>query len=454
MDSDGSHILTGSAIIAVLILLRAFYSACEAAVTEISDAKVHSYENESGSKKLLFDLLSSPMRLHTAFSAARITGVILISYLSVYLYHVPLTGFFTGLFGVKLAAEAASFVTVILAAVLIISILGDNLPKNAAVNLLGDSFAVRCAPAVKLLMIFTAPVIALTDGITALLSKLFRISGNESGDSVTEEEIRFMVDAGNETGSIESSEREMINNVFEFHELTVSDVMTHRTDIIAVSTDTEINEVVYTAINSGFSRIPVYEGSIDNIEGILYVKDLLCLIGTQSSEGMTVRSFMRDAEYVPESCMCGDLFKKLTAEKLQLAVAVDEYGGTAGLVTMEDLVEAIVGNIQDEYDHETEDLTQISENTYTVKGTAAPSDVMDKLGLTLPEGSDYDTMSGFLTDLLGKIPEDGETPSCTYRNAVFTVLLAEDMRIERIKVVINQEPNREKESKNDNEEEA
>ena len=231
----------------------------------------------------------------------------------------------------------------------------------------------------------------------------------------------------------------MINNVFEFHELSVSDVMTHRTDIVAVDIDAEISEAVYTAINSGFSRIPVYRDNIDHIEGVIYVKDLLCLIGTHSSESMTLKSFLRDAAFVPESCMCGELFKRFTAKKLQMAVAVDEYGGTAGLVTMEDLVESIVGNIQDEYDNEAEEITKISDNTYTISGTADAADVMETLGAPLPEDSEYDTMSGFITDLLGRIPEDGETPSVIYKNITFTVLLAEDMRIVRIKAVINKE---------------
>ena len=146
--------------------------------------------------------------------------------------------------------------------------------------------------------------------------------------------------------------------------------------------------------------------------------------------------------------MCGDLFKKLTARKLQLAVAVDEYGGTAGLVTMEDLVEAIVGNIHDEYDNEAEELTKISDDTYTLSGTADAADIMEALDCPLPEDSEYDTMSGFITDLLGRIPEDGETPSVDYKNITFTVLLAEDMRIVRIKAVINKD-NEEKELEKD-----
>lgn len=457
MDSDGSHILAGTAAVVMLIALRAFFSACETAVTEISDAKIKSYENETGNKGLLYKLLRSPVKLIAAFSAARITGVVLISYLSVYLYYKPLSEAVSSLCGNPALSGAASIVILIFAEVLIVSIFGDNLPKNAVIRGNSDGFASKCAPAVCALSVIFTPISFFSNTLTSLILRLTGSGSKAVPDAVTEEEIRLMVDAGNETGAIEQSEREMINNVFEFHELTVSDVMTHRTDITAVSVDAEISEVVYTAINSGFSRIPVYEESIDHIAGIIYVKDLLCLIGTQSAEGMSVKHFMRDAEYVPETSMCGDLFKKLTSEKLQLAVAVDEYGGTAGLVTMEDLVEAIVGNIQDEYDHEAEDITKISDDTYTISGTADPADVMERLGLTLPEDSDFDTMSGFMTDLLGSIPEDGETPSADYQNVRFTVLLTEDMRIVRIKAVIkpnNDDKNKEEKEQTENEEKA
>jgi len=219
---------------------------------------------------------------------------------------------------------------------------------------------------------------------------------------------------------------------------------------VAVSADAEISDVVYAAINSGFSRIPVYKESIDHIEGMIYVKDLLCLIGTESSECVSASRFLRDAEFVPESCMCDDLFRMFTEKKQQIAVVVDEYGGTAGIVTMEDLVESIVGSIQDEYDNETEDISKISDDTYTIKGNADPSDIMELLGEPLSEDCPYDTMSGFITDLLGRIPDDDENPSVDYKSITFTVLLTEDMRIVRIKAVIKKENEKELPENEDN----
>lgn len=245
----------------------------------------------------------------------------------------------------------------------------------------------------------------------------------------------MMVDAGNETGVIEESQREMINNIFEFGDADISDVMTHRKDICAVDVNSKIGDIVYLAINEGYSRIPVYQESVDNIIGIIYVKDLLCLVGCEHSEDFTVNQFMRKVKYLPETCKCSDAFETLTKEKAQCAIVVDEYGGTAGLVSLEDILEEIVGNIQDEYDNEKAEIVQISDNIYTISGDTHPEDAEEILGIELPKEHNYDTMSAFIVDLLGRIPEEDETPTVKYENVEFTVLLVEDNWISKIKAV-------------------
>lgn len=254
-----------------------------------------------------------------------------------------------------------------------------------------------------------------------------------------------MVDAGNETGVLEESQREMINNIFEFGDADISDVMTHRKDICAIEVNSKIGDIVYLAINEGYSRIPVYEETVDNIIGIIYVKDLLCLVGCEHSEDFTVRQFMRKAVYLPETCMCSDAFETLTREKAQCAIVVDEYGGTAGLVSMEDMLEEIVGNIQDEYDDEKAEILNIDEGVYIITGDTNPEYVEKILGIELPERHNYDTMSAFIVDLLGRIPEEDETPSVRYGGVEFTVLLTEDNWISKIKAVYLNEKTREDE---------
>ncbi|MCI7767602.1 MAG: hemolysin family protein [Oscillospiraceae bacterium] len=431
--SDEKRLIFAIAVCAVLTGIRLFYGCAEAAADELGEARIKGFEEENGGKQTLFRLFKDQGRFFAVFSVHKLFNSMLIGAIYAYFFVSPLI---IGAVGGNLPAAWLIIAVSFLLTALILRFAGSDLPRILMRDDTAEKFAVSSAGAVRFLYYLMSPVTELSAAVSSLFG---RNRGDE--DAVTEEEILMMVDAGNETGVIESSEKEMINNVFEFHELTVSDVMTHRTDIVAVSADSPISEVVYTAIKSGFSRIPVYKDSVDHIEGMIYVKDLLCLIGTQSSEGVTVSRFLRDAEFVPESCLCGDLFKMFTEKKQQIAVAVDEYGGTAGLVTMEDLVESIVGSIQDEYDNETEDISKISDDTFIVKGTADPADVLEALDEPLPEDCRYDTMSGFITDLLGRIPEDGETPSVSYKGIDFTVLLTEDMRIVRIKAVKSKKKN-------------
>ena len=254
-------------------------------------------------------------------------------------------------------------------------------------------------------------------------------------EKVTEEGIRMMVDAGEEGGVLEDSQREMINNIFEFDDINAGDIMTHRTDIEAVEADAEIQDAVNVSIKAGCSRIPVYEEDLDNIVGVIYVKDLLKFIGEKLTKGTSLRELLRPALFVPETVSCGKLFTKMTEERIQMAIVVDEYGGTAGLVTMEDLLESIVGSIQDEYDDEDEEFSKIDEKTYTFDGVTDIEEFQEIVGVVLPEG-DYDTLAGFVISLLGYIPS-GHNESVSYENLTFTVLSVEDRRIDQIRVEID-----------------
>ncbi len=457
MDSDGSsHILSLSLILLLMVLLRAFFTVCETSVTEISDSKVRGYENKKGRKGLLFRLLQKPSALRAAFSAERTVSSVVSAFLAVYAYGARVTELFCRVGLSAGLSRLAAAVVVMYLTIVVLSALGDSIPHRIALSRDCDAFAVGCVYAVRLMMLLTFPVTALSSVLTSFSAAVTGISQTDAKDTVTEEEIMLMVDAGNETGAIEESEREMINNVFEFHALAVGEVMTHRTDMVCVSADADVSEVVYSAINSGFSRIPVYEGNADHIVGIVFVKDLLCLIGMETGEGVSVKSFMRDAEFVPSTSMCDDIFKQFTSEKIQMAIVVDEYGGTAGVVTMEDLVEAIVGNIQDEYDNEEDEITKISDDTYIISGNADPAEAAEQLGFSLPDDSDYDTMGGFITDLMGQLPEEDGERSIKYKNAVFTLLLVEDMRIVKIKAVLEKDSsddNNERENNKDEEDE-
>lgn len=431
MDSDGSTMLVGVLIILFFMLTKGFFTGCESALTEVSDAKLR---NSSG-EHILKDLLKRPTRLLTMFSIHRVLTTIIISFVTVLTFLTPLADVFTKVLTeeYRFIAELISVILLIICITIVIVVLSDRIPRRL-ISGNTDNFAIKCVPLVKILFWFLTPLTTIVSGITFLFAKLFGISTDTTREVVTEEEILMMVDAGNETGVLEESQCEMINNIFEFGDLQISDVMTHRTDIIALEENVKITNVVSTAINSGKSRIPIYKGDIDNIIGLIYIKDLLCLVGINDTTNFALNDFMRDVLYVPATNKCGDVLRRLIAMKGQLAVAVDEYGGTAGLVTMEDLLEEIVGNMQDEYDDEDEEITKISDGVFIIDGTAAPESILAQLGTKLEdENDDYDTMGGFIIDLLGRVPIDGETPEVIYNDITFTVLLTEEKRVVKIK---------------------
>ena len=225
----------------------------------------------------------------------------------------------------------------------------------------------------------------------------------------------------------------MINNIFEFDDIVASDVMTHRTDVVSVDINDSYDKVVKTAIEEGYSRIPVYDDDPDDIKGVLYVKDLLKYVG-QDLPKRGLAHLIRKAYFIPESKKCGELFSEMTEKHVQLAVVSDEYGGFAGIVTIEDLIESIVGNIQDEYDNEDEEFEQLNDNTYTIDGVTDIEAVEEQLGIKLPEG-EYDTVAGMILSILGRIPDEDEHPTVTVSGCEFTVESINERRIERVRIV-------------------
>ena len=244
----------------------------------------------------------------------------------------------------------------------------------------------------------------------------------------------MMIDVGHENGSIEQAHREMINNIFEFDDRTAEEIMTHRTEMTALPLTASLEECIHTAVETGYSRVPVYDEDLDDIVGILYIKDLLNLVLSSPPFEFKVENYMRQPLYVPETNRCKELFKELQEKKVQMAIVVDEYGGTAGLVTMEDLLESIVGNIQDEYDDEEEEVSQLSENVYLMDGLTQLEDVEKLFSIHFDGDGDYDTIGGYIIDELGYIPAADEHPAVTVGNVSFTVLDVVERRIDKIRV--------------------
>ena len=262
-------------------------------------------------------------------------------------------------------------------------------------------------------------------------AKLFSKKTGSEMVAETEEEILSLVEEGQEKGLIEDDTKSIIENVFDFDDTVAYEIMTHRRDMVAIEDTETLENVVNIAVESGYSRIPVYHDDIDSIIGVLYVKDLLKYVCSEVPKNFRISDIIRKVLFVPRTKDCRSLFSQMNKEKTQIAIIVDEYGGTEGLITLEDLIEDILGNIQDEYDNEEEEIKQISDKKYHVDGSTSIEDVEELIGEDIYD-DDSDTIAGFMLTMLGKVPHVDEHPEITHKGFRFTVLKVEDRRIEEI----------------------
>lgn len=324
------------------------------------------------------------------------------------------------------------------AAALLGPVIAFQLPKRLAYNNPEKAVALLIMPVYAVMWVLN-PFCFSVIHITNLLLRIFGVDPNGMDDSVTEEEIRQMVEEGEETGAIPETERVMINNVFEFNDTAVSRVMTHRTDVVAVPHEASYEEILEIASEEGYTRIPVYEDNLDNIKGILHIKSILSYIKEGVGE-FNIDNYMIKPYFVPQAKLANELFSDMQKNKLHMAVVVDEYGGTAGIVTMEDLIESILGNIQDEYDDEEAGTEVVDENTFYVDGAEPMSEVCELADIEISdddkEDFDTDTIGGFLINLMDKMPEPGE--KVIFENTVFEIVDADDKKINKVKVVKNE----------------
>jgi putative hemolysin len=426
-------------LLAVLILINAFFSAAEIAVLMLNKSKVRRMA-ESGDRKAAE--LEKLTKDSNRFLATIQVGVTLAGFLSSAAasqsFGSMLAGAlrWTGLPHSALQAVASVLITLILSYFSLV--LGELVPKQLAIHR-AESIAFRFAGILNGLASFFTPLVHLLTASTNLVLRLFGIRPDKEGrEAVTEEEIRLLVDEGEEHGVIEETEKDMISNVLDFDDSPVSEMMTHRTEIAAVEDTDTLQDVVHLSMDQGFSRIPVYHEDLDNILGFLYVKDLLPFVG-KPPQPVRLTDLMRPAAFVPETQICSRLFQQMTAQHRQIAIIVDEFGGTEGLITLEDLLESIVGNIQDEYDREEEEVVPDGPNRWSVDGALLVEDAEDMTGISLPKG-DYDTLAGLMVERLGRIPQAEEHPTVRCGKLCLTALRIQDRRIVRILITREASP--------------
>lgn len=424
-------------ILLILILVNAFFAASEIAFISLNDTKIERLAKEGNKKaKHIEKMLKNPSR----FLATIQIGITLAGFLS--------SAFASDAFASELAPVLYKIMPIfsigvwntisIILITIILSfftlVFGELVPKRLAMkNYEKISFAT--IGLIRTLSIITSPFVKFLTFTTNKISKLFGVDEHEE-ETVTEEEIKMMIDQGEEKGTIEEEEKELLNNVFEFDDITVSEIMTHRKDIFAVDISTDIEELmqIISKEDYKYSRIPVYDETIDEIKGILYIKDILKNIGKKT---FRMKNIIHEPYFVPQTKMINDLFREMQKHKTQMAIILDEYGGTAGLITMEDILEELVGEIYDEYDEEEIEYEKIDETTYILSGNMTIYDVNKLLNAEIPEG-DYDTISGFLQDELDRIPKEEENPIIETKKVTYKIEEYEDNRILKIKAYKHQ----------------
>lgn len=422
-------------ILILFTLFNALVVLCESAILG-ANIHVMNKKAEAGDKRAsrILHLINSPRTITTC--QVLTTMLAFISCAFAYQKFAPplISGMYTFM---PLPHEVLSgFALVIISFILLIFylIFGFMIPRRIG-TYRADSVATGIAGIYYSITILLFPVTWVLDIIVIQISRIFGVASDAKRKGVTEEGILTMVDKGEETGAILENEKELITNIFEFNDTTAADIATHRTDVVAVEDTATLHDIVQLSIKGGYSRVPVYHEDLDDIIGIVYVKDLLKYVGSHMHRAASVTKVMRKPYFVPETKLCSELFTELSERKIQIAVVVDEYGGTAGIVTMEDILESIVGNIEDEYDSEDQEIIKLDENTYRMKGIAPIDEVEDQLHIQFPE-EDYDTIGGFVVELLGHLPKEGEHPAITYQNLRLTVEQMKDNRIETLLIEI------------------
>lgn len=431
---DASNPAAALILLFLLILVNAFFAASEIAVITLNDNKVKrmAEDGDKRAQKVLKLTENSSRFLSTIQIGVTLSGF-LTSASASQSFASMLADQLTFLPFPRSAIEGVSTVIITLILSYFSLVLGELVPKKIAMQK-SEAISFKFIGILSATAAIFRPFISFLTVSTNFVLRILGFDPNSSEETVTEEEILMMVDAGEEKGVIGGSAKDMIENIFDFTDTTVAEIMTHRTDVSAIEDTESIQNIVNLSMEEGYSRIPIYHEDLDTILGIVYVKDLLKYIGSELNESVQIVDVMRSAYFVPETKRCTELFTEMTERKVQIAVIVDEYGGTEGIVTMEDLIEAIVGNIQDEYDNEEEEIFKVSDNAFTVDGATSIDEISDLTGVDLPEG-DYDTIAGLMVEALGRIPNPGDHPSVRVESLTLTVQAVEDRRIAKILVV-------------------
>ena len=421
-------------LIFILTLINAFFSAAEMAIVSLNKNKIKILAQEGNRKaKLIEKLLEEP----TKFLSTVQVGITLASFFSSASAATGISNIF-GDFLENLNMPYAREISLIIVTIVlsyITLVFGELFPKRLALQN-SQKIAMSSVKPILLISKITIPFVKLLSLSTNLLIRLFGIADKNLEEKVSKEEIKSLVDVGQEHGVINETEKDMINSIFEFDDKLAKEVMTPRTNVYMLDIDDALN--LENLLNEKYSRIPVFQGNIDNIIGILFMKDFIYESYKLGFENVDIKNILHAPYFVPEMKNIDELFKELQITKKHMAILIDEYGGFSGIVTIEDLIEEVMGDIGDEFDDDEITLKPIDKNTFLASGLIPISELNDSLNLNLDSASDdYDTLGGLIIKLIGYIPKKDEECIVNHNDITFKVKEVSKKRIIRVEITIN-----------------
>ncbi len=417
MDSSTSNFIQ-IVVLVILLIGSGFFSASETALMSLSRIKIrHMEEDGVRGAKLVGVLIEDSNRLLTSILIGN--NIVNIAATSIS------TSLFISLWGQQGVAAATALMTVL------VLIFGEITPKTISANN-PEKVSVVVSKPINFFVIILKPIVFIFNIVTSIIFKIFGVDGDGVKPFITEEELKTMVNVSHEEGLLEMEEREIINNVFEFGDMQAKEAMVQRLDIVAIDTENSYDEIIELFKTEKLSRMPVYEETIDDIIGILNIKDVIFL-SDEEIANFDIKKYLRDPFFTYEFKKITQLLEEMKKDKSQMAIVVDEYGGTAGLITIEDLVEVIVGDIDDEYDEDEEEIQVISSNEFLVDGSTKINDVNEVLGIEL-ESEEFDSIGGYIIGYIKHIPEENEVIEVD--GIKFNIESVDKNRIKQIRILV------------------
>jgi len=440
---DPNRILLGIALILALVACNAFFAAAEMSLVSVRRTRIKQLVEEGNAKaRAVLALLERP----TNFMATVQIGLTVVGFLASAFAAINLgepVGKWLASIGLSASVSrpvAVVGITVILS--LFVLIFGEVAPKSLAIQH-AEKLALGLAGTVRLISLLAMPAVKLVSVVSDVIVRPFGVHVRFTNPILTEEELKMLVEAGEEEGVIEEGEKEMIHSIFDFTDTVARQVMVPRTDMDAAPITSSLDDLLDLITSSGHSRIPIYEENVDSVIGVVHAKDLLPVL-RQDKRAFEIRAVMREAYFIPESKDVGELLAEFKRGNVQMAIVRDEYGGTAGLVTVEDLLEEIVGEIRDEYDIEEPLIEVIDEDHAVVSARMSIDDLNEQMEMDIPESEEYETIGGFVFGLFGRQPAESELIS--WSNLDLVVRSLDGGRLDRIEVIRTDRPKEDEET--------